>query len=85
MTQDILSHSLKFSNAWAILASAIMITASTVTIYAQTDKRISLLEQKVDYLVKLIEAEDQYYKEVGLKLTDHERRLTIIETTHKAQ
>lgn len=83
MTQDVFSHSIKFNNAWAILASAIMITASTVTMYAQMDKRISLLEQKVDYLVKLIEAEDQYYKEIGLKLADHERRLTIIETTHK--
>lgn len=83
MTQDVFSHSLKFNNAWAILVSAVMITASTVTMYAQMDKRISLLEQKVDYIVKLIESEDTFYREIGLKIADHERRLTIIETTHK--
>lgn len=85
MTQDVFSHSLKFNNAWAILVSAVMITASTVMIYAQTDKRIALLEQKVDYIVKLIESEDTFYREIGLKIADHERRLTIIETTHKGQ
>lgn len=90
MTQeakDLFSHSVKFNNVWAILASAVMVTASTVytttTYINRMETRMALQEQKIDYLVKLLESEDEYYKEIGLKIADHEKRITIIETQHK--
>lgn len=79
MKNDLLNHQLKFNNVVPLLASTIMITASTVMIYGAVDKRLALIEQnqismnnKLDTLIEKYASVESRYGKIALQIQNLE-------------